>query len=100
MLQPLRAGVKDAPDGAPLSKVETWGGRALPQSVGYRLVRRFRTELITAVYDAYTAGMPVLEPPPKNKQQPRRTPTNQADEPVWRLLGARPAQLVPPGYRD
>jgi penicillin amidase len=100
MLQALRARMTNAPYAALLSKVETWGGRALPQSVGYRLVRRFRTELITAVYDAYTAGMPVLEPPPKNKQQPRRTPTNQADEPVWRLLGARPAQLVPPGYRD
>ena len=33
--------------------------------VGYRLVRTFRTELFTAVYDAYTAAMPVLEPPPK-----------------------------------
>ena len=44
--------------------------------------------------------MPVLEAPPKNKRQPRRALTNQADEPVWRLLSERPAHLVPPGFRD
>ena len=36
----------------------------------------------------------------KNKRQPRRALTNQADEPVWRLLSERPAHLVPPGFRD
>jgi penicillin G amidase len=80
--------------------VETWGSRAVPDSVGYRLVRTFRTELITAVYDAYMAALSALEPPTKNKRQPRRAPTSQADEPVWRLLSERPAPLVPPGYRD
>ena len=100
MLPALRARAQDPQFAALIPQVETWGGRAVPDSVGYRLVRTFRTELITAVYDAYTALMPVLEAPPKNKRQPRRALTNQADEPVWRLLSERPAHLVPPGFRD
>ena len=100
MLQALRARAQDPQFAALIPQVETWGGRAVPDSVGYRLVRTFRTELITAVYDAYTALMPVLEAPPKNKRQPRRALTNQADEPVWGLLSERPAHLVPPGFRD
>src|SRR5215207_9155562 len=98
MLQALRARVQTSQYAALLPKVETWGVRAVSDSVGYRLVRTFRTELITAVYDAYTTALPALEPPLKNKRQPRRLPTSQADEPVWRLLSERPAHLVPPGY--
>ena len=30
----------------------------------------------------------------------RQLPTNQADEPVWRLSTSRPDHLVPPGYRN
>ena len=68
-----------------ISKVERWSGRAVPDSVGYRLVRTFRTELIMAVYDVYGCFEST-----KNKRQPRRALTNQADEPVWRLLSERP----------
>jgi penicillin amidase len=82
-----------------IPEVEHWGRRAQPESVGYRLVRAFRLELISAIYDAYTRVMPVLEEAP-NKPQLRRLPTNQADEPAWRLLSERPAQLIPPGYSN
>ncbi len=78
--------------------VENWMGRAAPESIGYRLVRTFRLHILSALYDSYTAAMPVLEPPPANKAPPRRLPTNQADEPAWRLLSERPPHLVPPGY--
>lgn len=82
-----------------IPEVEHWGGRAQPESVGYRLVRAFRLELISAIYDAYTGAMPVLEEAP-NKSQSRRLPTNQADEPAWRLLSERPTRLIPPGYSN
>ncbi len=99
LLQALRGRIGD-PRYAPLvPEVEHWGGRAEPNSVGYRLVRTFRLELISAIYDAYTAAMPAIEELP-DKTQPRRLPTNQADEPAWRLLSERPMQLLPPGYSN
>ena len=98
LLQSLRDRAKQPQYAALIPEVENWMGRAVPESVGYRLVRTFRLELITAIYDRYTAAMPVLEAPSKNKPQPRRLLTNQADEPAWRLLSERPARLVPPGY--
>ena len=100
LLRALRERAQNAQSAALIPYVETWGGRAQPDSIGYRLVRTFRAELITAVYDAYTAGMPSLAPPPKTKNPPRRVSTSQADEPAWRLVTERPAHLIPPGYRD
>jgi penicillin amidase len=35
-----------------LPHVENWGERAVPHSVGYRLVRAFRSDIITRLYDA------------------------------------------------
>jgi penicillin amidase len=98
LLQSLRNRAKQPQYAALIPEVENWMGRAVPESVGYRLVRTFRLELITAIYDRYTAAMPVLEAPSTNKPPPRRLLTNQADEPAWRLLSERPARLVPPGY--
>jgi penicillin amidase len=98
LLQSLRSRADEPEYAALIPPVENWMSRAVPESVGYRLVRTFRLELIAAIYDRYTATMPLLEAPSKNK--PRRLPTNQADEPAWRLLSERPARLVPPGYRS
>jgi penicillin amidase len=100
MLQRLQAGVGNPQYASLIPEVENWGGRAVPGSVGYRLVRTFRSELIAAVYDAYTAPMRAEEPVPASGQRPRPITGKQADEPVWHLLTEQPAHLVPPGYRD
>jgi penicillin amidase len=100
MLQRLRAGAGNPQYAALVPAVENWGGRAVPDSVGYRLVRTFRAELINAVYAAYTAPMRSSERASASNQNPRPFAAKQADEPVWRLLTERPAHLVPPGYRD
>jgi penicillin amidase len=92
MLRALRAGHRPPHDNRLIAAVESWGGRAVPESIGYRLVRTFRNELLALVYAGYTAGLPALP------NQPVRLPTNQADEPVWRLLTERPAHLVPPPH--
>jgi penicillin amidase len=98
LLAALRAAPAN-PRYAPLiPEVENWGGRAVPQSVGYRLVRTFRSAVIAKVYDAFTASMPKLEPRPAGIRPPRNFLANQADEPAWRLVTERPAHLVPPGY--
>ena len=82
-----------------LSEVQNWGGRAVPESVGYRLVRTFRSELVTRLYDAYLRDVPTIHPA-ADAGTPRRARSTQADEPVWRLLTERPPHLVPPGYAD
>ncbi|MBL0406379.1 penicillin acylase family protein [Microvirga aerilata] len=89
------------PQYAPLiPEVENWGGRAVPESVGYRLVRTFRAEVIGAIYDAYTVPMRAGEPAQANDQRLRPITSKQADEPVWRLITERPAHLLPAGYQS
>jgi penicillin G amidase len=100
MLQRLKSGAGNPQYASLIPEVEKWGGRAVPDSVGYRLVRTFRSELIGAVYDAYTAPMRAGEPVPARGQRPRPITSKQADEPVWRLLTEQPGHLVPPGYQD
>ena len=101
LLQSLRSRAGQPQYAALIPEVKSWLGRAAPESVGYRLVRTFRLEIITAIYDRYTAAMPALEVPSKsNNPHSRRLLTNQADEPAWRLLSERPARLVPPGYQS
>jgi penicillin amidase len=100
LLQYLRAGAGRPQYASLIPEVENWGGRAAPDSVGYRLVRTFRAELIGAIYDAFTAPMRAGEPAPANGQRVRPVTSKQADEPVWRLLTEQPAHLVPPGYQS
>jgi penicillin G amidase len=100
MLQRLRAGAEHPQYASLIPEVANWGGRAAPDSIGYRLVRTFRSELIGAVYDAYTPLMRAGAPGPARAQPPRPITSKQADEPVWRLLTDEPAHLVPPGYQN
>jgi penicillin amidase len=100
LLQHLQSGAGNPQYASLIPPVENWGGRAVPNSIGYRLVRTFRAELIAIMYDAYTAPMRAGEPVPAGGQRPRRVTSKQADEPAWRLLTERPAHLVPPGYPD
>jgi penicillin amidase len=97
LLQTLRDHAQEPEYARLVPAVENWMGRAAPESIGYRLVRNFRLELISSIYESYMAKMPPLEAAPS---QPRRLPTNQADEPAWRLLSERPPALVPPGYEN
>jgi penicillin amidase len=100
LLQHLRAGAGHPQYASLIPEVENWGGRAVPASVGYRLVRTFRAELIGTVYHAFTAPMRAGEPAPVSGQRLRPITSKQADEPVWRLLTEQPAHLVPSGYQD
>jgi len=70
-----------------------WGGRAAPDSVGYRLVRAFRqraTERVLAPFFARAAAA-----------YPRFSPGRfHTEEAVWRLLTARPAHLLNPAHES
>lgn len=71
-----------------------WSGQAAIDSVAYRLVRAWRTEVVDSVLDGFTAVV---------RRQfadfaPPKLP--QAEQAVWTLLSQRPAHLLPPGYAD
>lgn len=75
-------------------KIENWEGRAVPASVGYRLVRRFRSHVIQRVI----SGLSQPLEPYLGKRFPWYSRT--AEGPVWRLINERPRHLLPPGYED
>lgn len=97
MLQSLRSRMDQSRYAGLVPPVENWGGRATPDSIGYRLVRSFRHQVIASIYDSYMAAMPVIATPQAGSGA-RRLATPQADEPSWRLISERPGHLVPPGF--
>jgi penicillin amidase len=77
---------------APMRQYVTgWGGTAVPDSVGYRLVHDFRGNIIKRIY----AGLAAATRPAGDDEIPEgRNP----DWPSLRLLAAQPAALVPPPF--
>lgn len=76
---------------AMVDPVKSWGGRAIPESIGYRLVREFRSRLSQRLYGAYLAADGDLS---------RREIARQMEAPLRRLLTERPPALVPAPYKD
>lgn len=71
--------------------VSEWGGRAVPDSTGYRLVAAFRDAIVSNFYEAYM-GKP---------EKPRTSySASQGEGSLRRLLTARPPALVSPGHRN
>ncbi|HYC02297.1 MAG TPA: penicillin acylase family protein [Azospirillaceae bacterium] len=79
---------------AMLPRVETWGGRATVDSVGYRLVRAFRTGFVERIYRGWGGGMAEAA----GLTGSRRLIAEQSEQPARRLIIERPAHLVPPGF--
>ncbi len=73
--------------------VNAWHGHAAVDEAGYRLVRTFRLNVITAVLD------PLYEPVRRYDPALEISHTNFADaeQPVWSLVTQRPAWVLPPG---
>lgn len=71
--------------------VADWGGAAVPESVGYRLVRQFRDEVISRIYgglaEPVTARIGIKPPVAR-----------QANAVALQLVQAQPAGLVPPPF--
>lgn len=71
-----------------------WSGRASIDSVAYRLVRAWRNEVVDSVLDGFAAAVRRRYP---DFSLPKLA---QSEYAVWKLLGERPAHLLPPGYAD
>lgn len=75
-----------------LVAAENWEGSASVDAVSYRLVRAFRAAVFDAVFGGLTAPVTARYP------DFRFGVFTQSEGPLWRLLEARPAHLVPPGH--
>ncbi|MDZ5646749.1 penicillin acylase family protein [Nitrospirillum sp. BR 11828] len=95
MLQALGERASDQALANLVAPVESWGGRAAIPSVGYRLVRSFRTAVVDRLYQAYTA--PLAGPAGDHAGD---LVSHQAEGPARRLLTAKSPGLVPPGYKS
>jgi penicillin amidase len=72
--------------------VSHWKAEAAPDSVGYRLVRAYRGNVLDTLWRGFTVGLlgekPVVRRPA------------QFEAAGWRLVSERPAAIVPPGEKD
>jgi penicillin amidase len=72
--------------------VQNWGGRAAVASVGYRLVRAFRSTVAEQVFGFLTAGCKAADP----RFNWNRLPFTEG--PLWALVTERPQHLLDPRY--
>jgi penicillin amidase len=75
--------------------VEGWGGRAAPESVGYRAVREFRLALARQVFPPLTTPCRSADPAFDYLAQAR-----QWEAPLWALVRERPEHLLDPKFRS
>lgn len=73
--------------------VEDWIPRAVPESVGYRLVRGFRLEVRQRVFDALMT--PVRD---AYGDDVSLRISNQFEAPLWALLSEQPGHMLPAGF--
>ncbi len=89
---------KRADDASPLVAAKKytndWNEHADPKSVGYRLAREFRREVIDTVMDGFGAAV-------RAKDNDFKMPKlSQAEGIVTAIIAKRPDYLLPPGYSD
>jgi penicillin G amidase len=72
--------------------LSSWNGRALPESVGYRLVRTFRQVVSRLVFAPINAYVRRIEPDFDFARASR------AEGPLWQLVTARPLHLLDARY--
>ena len=83
----------DDPPLAEMSQLAgAWSGRAAIDDAGYRLVRGFRSRVMTHVAGGFIAAARVKDPEVDSLSQP------QIEGAIWRLLEDRPPHLLSPAF--
>ncbi len=77
-----------------LHYVQDWGGRASVDSVGYRLLRDFRTRVDQMVFGALTAPCKKLD------ADFDYTVLTQREGPLWAMITQQPRNLLNPKYNS
>jgi penicillin amidase len=95
MLQTLASGFTSSTNAATWReiqrRVETWGARASVDSVGYRLVRAFRQEVMARILEPVLARCHAIDP----AVDVRRA---RHEQPVWAIISQRPTHLLNPRF--
>lgn len=71
-----------------------WTGRAATESVGYRLVKEFRTLFVRRVMTSLTSAALAVDPTFDY------TRLQRGEGPVWQLVSERPQHLLDPQYQS
>lgn len=71
--------------------VEGWSGHARVDDAGYRIVRAFRAQVQSRVFESLTAAVPPLE-------GQRFQPSAQFEGALWQLVTQQPEHLLDPRY--
>ena len=71
-----------------------WTGRASPGSVGYRLVKEFRTLFVRRVMTSLTEPAKAVDP------DFDYTRLLRGEGPVWQIISERPMHLLDPKYKN
>lgn len=92
LLELLQGSPATSSRGQALSFIDHWGGYASVHSVGYRLVRDFRTRTFKNILAALLA-------PCRARDENFQTKfLKQIEGPVWQLIEAKPQHLLHPDY--
>ena len=75
--------------------ISEWIPEAVPESVGYRLVRAFRNEVRRRMSDALLSRVRETLGP-----DVRLRPSRQFDAPLWSIITERPGHLLPANYQN
>ena len=78
-----------------LALCRDWTPAAVPDSVGYRLVRGFRLQVQSALWSAVMAPVQAAWGEDVNTWM-----SPQFEAPLWQLVSERPPHLLPAGYDD
>jgi penicillin amidase len=74
--------------------LQAWNGRASTDSVGYRLVRQFRTVTAQLAFEPFVTRARSLDPGFPE------TPGRALEGPAWALVTQKPRHLLDPRYAD
>lgn len=86
------AALAEQPDRAALRELlDAWEGRAEVDAIAYRVVRNFRDEVFSRVFDGLTAEVKADFP------EFEFGVFSQVEGPLWQLVTEQPAHLLPPG---
>jgi penicillin amidase len=75
--------------------IDDWIPRAVPESVGYRLVRAFRLEVQDRIFYALTTAVRRV-----HGEDVKLRRSNQFESALWSLMTQRPTHMLPADYRD
>ena len=77
------------------AEIAKWDGHAAIDSIGHRIIRTYRQEVMNRVYGAFTAQAAAQEANHKTQWLPR-----QAENVLRPLIDQQPPGLIPPGYKS